>query len=207
MYLNRLFRNSFSIKLLVLPALALLLSACDDSHDNGHYDSGHYHDPGYRYDDHHGGYVDYSQPLELYLLELIDGAGFGSEGIYGPFTPEIIVSPDAKNDESIFDIRWEVSGSEHYKARIFVNDKPSLNNSIKLASQECELGEICDTAGVALCTYDENYLGCSTSAFIDEQVFIGDLLVEYPQRLYIVVETCDLDWGECDVAHQAFEVY
>lgn len=103
-------------------------------------------------------------------------------------------------DNGLFDIFWEVNSLEDYKVNILVNDIRSANRSFLVYSEVCGAGLACDQDGGVICQYTSDFtLSCNNSSRVAD---IGDLFLQVPQPLYLVLEVCDIHAYSCDYAYR-----
>lgn len=133
--------------------------------------------------------VDYTP--ELRRFDVVDSYGIDTAE---PGTTPLAINPYLYN--GLFDVYWKVNSLEDYQVNIRINDMPSPNNSFLIYSEICGQGRACDQAGGLICEYTaELELSCNNSTHPTD---IGDLFNEVPQRLYLILQVCDMNSSYCD---------
>jgi hypothetical protein len=98
-------------------------------------------------------------------------------------------------DNGMFDIFWKVNSLEDYRVNIRINDRSTPDNSFLIYSDICGANQACDQLGNVICEYTSDFtLSCNSSSRV---VDIGELFKQVPQRLYMVLEICDIDSSYC----------
>lgn len=157
----------------MIACLSLVVAGCGD--DSVAVDDPHHHD--YR--------------PELRIFDIVDS--YGSDTAK-PNYPTLALNPDVY--EGVFDIYWEVNSLEDYKVTLWINDRATLTNSIRVHSQYCGAGRSCDQAGNWICQYYDNfYMSCDGGA---TESYISPLIKGWPQQVYMLLEVCDSNSGYCE---------
>ncbi|MDZ7923775.1 MAG: hypothetical protein U5M23_06875 [Marinagarivorans sp.] len=170
-----------NLRLLASLLAAALLSACDEA-----------------------AYVETVAPIdrpEVYDFEVVDSYNNSNLTTHHY---DLAVNPTI--DNGYFDIYWDVESFNSYSTRLFINDAPSVYGALELDYNECSSRNSCrgNGYGLAYCTYDRNdYLSCSTQQQQNSSVDIYPLINIHPERLYLVLEVCDLYSQACEVHSQS----
>ncbi len=128
---------------------------------------------------------------ELRIFDVVDSYG---EDTAKPNYRPLAINPDV--NEGVFDIFWEVNSLEDYRVSLWINDRASLTNSIRIHSEYCGEGRSCDQAGNRICQYYDNfYMSCDGGV---TEAYVSPLIKGWPQKLYLLLEVCDSNSGYCE---------
>lgn len=131
---------------------------------------------------------------ELLAFNIVDSYGVNTE--YNGNIP-LSVSPFV--DSGFFEIFWDVDNfdfgfQEDYQVNFYINDAPTVRNSILISANYCGPFDRCNDFGYQQCFYNDNLsVTCElpNSGAIDATVDISDLFISIPEPLYFVLEICD----------------
>jgi hypothetical protein len=128
---------------------------------------------------------------ELRRFDIVDSYGVDTAQ---PGTTPLALSP--YRDGGLFDVFWQVNSLEDYHVNIRINDSSGVTNSLSIHSEICGLGRACDQAGSVICEYTEDfYLSCNNSNYITDIAVLFPH--DPPQKLYLMLEICDIDSAYC----------
>ena len=128
---------------------------------------------------------------ELRQVDIIDTYGTNSEfeGV-----SSLAISPYINNGE--FEVFWDILSNDDYYVDVRINTVPALAGSQLIFSDYCDSDYSC---------YDHQYLYCQYHSDFDVvcENYLGDVQVDnitgmidtIPQRLFLIVDTCD-GYGE-----------
>ncbi len=127
---------------------------------------------------------------ELRSFDMIDSYDVDTSTSNAP----LALSPNQYN--GLFEIFWKVNSLENYRVSLKINDRDTLYNSITIGSTVCGAGLVCDQSGNWVCEYTEDlFMNCDTSV---RNVDIEPLFSTIPQKLYLLLEVCDIDSNYCE---------
>ncbi len=138
---------------------------------------------------------------EVYDFEIVDS--YNNSNLTPPYF-ELAVNP-TRND-GYFEIFWDVESFSAYSTALFINDTPNLYGAYELDYNECSSRNECRGKGYgfAYCFYDrDDYLSCSTQQYENASVDIYPLINTHPEKLYLLLEVCDLYSHACTVHQQS----
>jgi hypothetical protein len=136
---------------------------------------------------------------------LVDSDGFRSDS--APNYEPII---DATIAQGQFEVYWRASSFYDYRVTFAINDRPSMVNSFILSEEICGAGLSCDLDGMQACEYTlDGFMGCGSDLFEADRnlVFIDEILVHFPEYLYLNIEICDRNGLRCTVDWQPVTVF
>lgn len=138
----------------------------------------------------------------LRSFNIVDSFGVNTE-----FDGNIPLEISPFIDDGLFEIFWDVDNifdgfSEDYQVNFLVNDSPQPFRSLLITSNFCGPFERCDSFGSQFCFYEDDLsITCErpNSSDLDVNVDISELFVSIPERLFFILEVCDVDGFSCDV--------
>jgi len=163
----------------LVAALALSLAACGGSGSGG--------------DDIPVRPINYTP--SLYSFDMLDSydvdSGFSDEHLH--LNPYLYYG--------LFEVYWQAKSREDFRVTVRVNDAPEIAGSIIVHSEICGPGRWCDLDGSLICDYGADLtMSCDTSG---RRVDIDELFIAIPDRLFMLLEVCDLDSPYCEFAWHA----
>ena len=171
-----------SLKLLILLlGSSLFLAACDDD----------YHD-----DHHHDTTIiitDDDEPA-LYDFHIIDTYGTNTE--FDEYT-DLALSPLINAGQ--FEVFWQVESDVDYHLELRFNDKPSTAGSRLLNAEFCGPYYYCHDHQYQYCDYTNGLnIRCESASGDVQSAYVGDLLYEVPQDMYLILQVCDSGFFYCE---------
>ncbi len=170
--------------------LVFTLSGCGD------------HSGGYYYDDHHDN-NHYYEPVytpvytELKSFNVVDSNGRSSE-----FTREERLELNPYRDDGLFEIYWETRGRNDYYAEFRINDRPTLEGSLRISHNVCGDFQSCGYDGMQYCRYNADFsLSCNSYEppdVDDPSASIAEYLQTVPDKLYLMLEVCGVGDIHCE---------
>ncbi len=133
--------------------------------------------------------INYTPELKRY--DVVDSYGVDTAK---PGTTPLAISPYL--DNGLFDVFWQVNSLEDYRVNIRINDAAGISQSLLIYSEICGLGKACDQGSGVICEYTTDfYLSCNNSK---RPIDIFELFPnKAPQKLFLLLEICDLDSSYC----------
>lgn len=163
---------------IVIILLGIVLAGCHES-SVGHYEEPH---PNIR------------------SFEIIDT--YGTNSNFSPVS-SLAISPYVNGGD--FDLLWDIHSHQDYWVDIYVNSGPFLTGGQWISSTYCGPGLACDYHPVAACTYTDTFDVICEDANGDIQgAAIDHLITSVPQTLYFILDTCDVNFDNCE--YQAIPV-
>ena len=137
----------------------------------------------------------------LRAFNIVDSFGVNTE-----FDGNIPLELSPFIDDGLFEIFWDVDNifdgfAEDYQVNFLINDSPQVFRSLLITSNFCGPFERCDSFASQFCFYEDNLsMTCErpNSNDLDVTVDISELFVSIPQRLFFILEVCDVDGFACD---------
>lgn len=127
---------------------------------------------------------------ELIAFDIIDSYGTDTAT---PNYPQLAFNPYLS--DSLFEIFWDVNSLEDYEVSLRINDRDTIGNSVKIHSQFCGANRRCDQWGNWVCEYTSDFhMSCGDGREVD----IYSLITQVPQKIYVFIETCDVNSGYCE---------
>jgi hypothetical protein len=174
-----------TITKILLCSFAVVLSACQTDE---YYAHEHAHE---------------SDIPELEAFNIVDSYRTNSE--FEPGIP-LRISPYVDNGE--FELFWELEKNVRYRAELFINDTPQLENAILVTSTWCGPDQNCGQFSYQYCEYQSNLrLQCAAPERNNtvRDIDISPLFEELPDTLYLSLEVCDQDLLYCEYQSRAVE--
>lgn len=99
----------------------------------------------------------------------------------------------------LFEVYWTVRSQEDYRVSLRMNDAPTIHGSVSIHSEICGPGLWCDQAGSLVCDYGADLtMSCDTGGY---RRSIDFLFQTIPDRLYAILEVCDLNSPYCEFSY------
>ncbi len=119
-----------------------------------------------------------------------------SYGVDTALDPGVPLTLDPYVDAGIFEIDWQVNSLEDYQISFRLNDRPSLSGSYGVYTEVCGEGLPCDQEAIRICQYYSDLtMACGLDDYVTD---VSPLIYELPEKLYAVLEICDLDSEYCE---------
>lgn len=149
-------------------------------------------------------YYTHAYGPELDAFHVIDSYGINSE--FDRNTP-LSISPYI--DNGFFELSWQVSTNQSYRAELFINDQPNTDHAIKLSSTWCGPFESCGITSYQYCQYSPDFvLQCEypESEQRAPSKDIAPLIYDLPETVFLVLEVCDDDAFYCEYSSRRVEL-
>ena len=133
--------------------------------------------------------IDYTPTLHQF--DVVDSYGVDTAK---PGDLPLAINPYINN--GLFDVSWQVNSLDDYRINIRINDYPSVSSSELIYSEVCGVGRACDQGGGVICQYTSDFtVSCNNSSRIPN---IDYLFKSVPQKLYLIMQVCDINSSNCE---------